>query len=80
MKYIYLVIKISLLGAFFVWIHYMEMRNQEMQRNRRDRELINGYSRMSTPQEVQDAYNRQSPVIDHNAYVVDGDTLATENI
>jgi hypothetical protein len=58
----------------------MEVRNKKIEQDRKDAKLIESFSRFSDCEEVQDAYNRQYPVFDHNAYVVDGDTLATENI
>jgi hypothetical protein len=48
---------------------------------KRNKELRDTYSPMSTDPEIQRAYDEvREPVFDLEAYIVDGDTLATENM
>lgn len=70
----------TIFSGYIFCLHKIEIQNKKQEQDKKDLLLIECFSRASESKEVNDAYNRQHPVFNHNAYVIDGDTLATENI
>jgi hypothetical protein len=74
---IFILIMLGFTTLFFIGIFKLAKDHKEAKQQRL-REL---YSPMSDSPEIQEAYDAvRDPVFDLDAYVINGDTLATENI
>lgn len=59
----------AILSAYFYCLHTLEVNNEKRKQNEADAIIMESYGRASTSPEVQEAYNRQCPIFDHETNI-----------